>query len=369
MRYTESKARTRAEIMAKTTIKGPIFSVSEARRKIDCGKRAKWWRRVGSKSRGFKYETAGGQTVTDEKHLARIKSLVIPPAWKSVRISPAASSSLQALGIDTSGRIQYLYHPKFAEQQQQKKFRKIEKFGEYLPKLRKVTNEHIALEGFPREKVLAVMMRLINSLYIRVGTEKSVRHYKTYGITTLQNRHLEIGKKGELIFSYVGKHHIKHRKVLVDEEMAAVMRDLKAIGGARKLFHYLDENGRPRVIKPADINSYLKSITAPEFSAKDFRTWGGTLLAAVELAELGGCEDEKVLKKNIIKAVKKVAEQLGNTPTVCRSSYIHPTVIKSYENGITLEEFTRRKNRRIKRLRESYEPEERALMKLFQNGK
>ena len=201
----------------------PIFDTILAKRKIEQGKHAKWWRRVGGKSKGFTYLDAAGKPITDEAHLARIKSLVIPPAWKYVRVSPAASNKLQALGMDTSGRIQYRYHTKFAEKQQQKKFEKIEKFGDYLPKLRKITNKHIALEGFPREKVLAVVLRLINSLYIRIGTEQSVRHYKTYGITTLQNRHLEIGKNGKLVFSFVGKHHIKHRKVLVDEELAGVM--------------------------------------------------------------------------------------------------------------------------------------------------
>ncbi|MDQ3130642.1 MAG: DNA topoisomerase IB [Acidobacteriota bacterium] len=343
-----------------------VFDTVKARENIEKGKRAKWWKRRGSKSKGFHYIDFGGRKVTDEKHLERIKSLVIPPAWKHVRISPFASKNLQAIGMDTTGRIQYLYHSKFSEKQQQKKFAKIEKFGEYLPKLRQATNEHLSLEGFPREKVLAVMTRLINSLYIRVGTEKSVKHYKTYGITTLQNRHLEINKKGELIFDFVGKHHIKHRKILVDKELAGVMNDLKSIGGARKLFNYLDENGKPRPIKPKDINDYLKQTTAPEFSAKDFRTWGGTLLAALELAEIGKAEDEKTLKKNVVQAVKKVAEQLGNTPTVCRSSYIHPTILKSYEAGITLEEFIPRKKRQIKRIQNELEAEEKALMKLFQ---
>lgn len=341
----------------------PIFDTKKAKENIEKGKRAKWIKRKGGKSSGFHYVDKNDKKITDEKTLERIKSLVIPPAWKYVRISPTASSSLQAVGMDTTGRIQYLYHPKFSEKQQQKKFAKIERFGEYLPKLREITNEHLSLEGFPREKVLAVMTRLINSLYIRVGTEKSVKNYKTYGITTLQNRHLEIGKKGELIFSFVGKHHIKHRKVLVDEELANLMKDLKSIGKARKLFHYLDENGKARPIKPSDINNYLKQATSPEFSAKDFRTWGGTMLAALELAEIGCCNDEKVLKKNILNAVKKVAEHLGNTPTVCRSSYIHPKIIKSYESGVTIEEFVPRKKRKIKKFQE--EAEEKALMKLF----
>jgi len=348
--------------------KKPIYDVEKAKQSIETGKRGKWWQRRGSKSKGFKYFDKDGGKITDEQHLERIKSLVIPPAWKHVRIVPSMNSSLQALGMDMNGRIQYLYHSKFREKQERKKFQKIEKFGEHLPKLRKITSEHLSLEGFPREKVLAVMMRLINSLYIRVGTEKSVKQYKTYGITTLQNRHLEVERGGKLVFNFVGKHHIQHRKVLVDEELAGLMRDLKAIGGARKLFNYLDENGKARPIKPQDINNYLKTITTPEFSAKDFRTWGGTLLAAIELAEIGAAQEEKHLKKNIVRAVKKVAEQLGNTPTVCRASYIHPTVLKSYESGMTLAEFEKKKKRHIKLSQAEYEAEEIALMKLFQAG-
>ena len=275
---------------------------------------------------------------------------------------------MQAIGMDTTGRVQYLYNQKFSEKRQRQKFSKIEKFGEFLPKLRKVTNEHIALEGFPREKVLAVMMRLINSLYIRIGTDKSVRNYKTYGITTLQNKHFTLGKKGELIFDFVGKSHIKHRKVLVDKELAAVMRELKDLGRVRRLFNYVDDGGKPRPVKPGDINSYIKETTSPEFSSKDFRTWGGTLMAALELAEIGSGEDEQIRKKNIVRAVKTVAGHLGNTPTVCRGSYIHPTVLAAYERGITLDEFTTKKLRSIRRIENDYEPEERALIKLLQNG-
>ena len=212
------------------------------------------------------------------------------------------------------------------------------------------------------------MMRLINSLYIRIGTEKSARHYRTYGITTLQNKHLEIKRGGELVFDFVGKSHIKHRKVLVDEELAAVMKDLKQLGAARKLFHYLDENGKPRPIKPVDINSYIKEATAPEFTSKDFRTWGGTLLAAIELAEIGTAENERDTKKNIVKIVKNVAEELGNTPTVCRGSYIHPRVLRAYETGITIDEFRPKKGRRIHRVEGDYEPEEKALLRLLKNN-
>lgn len=344
-----------------------IFDKAKARAIIEKGKRAKWFERKGGKASGFYYVDKDGKKITDQAHLERIKALVIPPAWKFVRVVPSHSSKVQAVGMDTSGRIQYLYHSKFRETQEKKKFSKIEKFALHLPNLRKITNEHIRLDGFPREKVLAVMTRLINSLYIRMGTEKSVKHYKTFGITTLQNRHLEV-KNGKLIFDFVGKHHVKHRKILVDKELAQIMRDLKLIGGARKLFNYLDENGKVHPIKPNDINDYLKSATAPEFSAKDFRTWGGTLLTAIELAEIGKSENEKEFKKNVCAAIKKVAEKLGNTPTVCRGSYIHPAVLKSYESGLTLGEFIPKKKRRIKRIDEDLEPEEIALLKLFQTA-
>lgn len=329
------------------------------------GRRAKWWQRKGSKSKGFEYVDAAGKKIAKQEDLERIGSLVIPPAWKHVRISPSAGGRLQVVGMDTTGRIQYRYNSKYSESQGRKKFAKIEKFGEHLPKLRKKTNEDIALEGFPKEKILAVVMRLINSLYFRVGTEKSARHYKTFGVTTLKNEHLTIGNKGELKFDFVGKSHVQHRKLLVDAELAAIMKDLKSIGPKRKLFHYLDEQGKPRPIKPGDINRYLKEATASEFSSKDFRTWGGSLLAAAELAEIGKAEDEKELKKNIVRAVKKVAEDLGNTPTVCRASYIHPAVLKAYEKGVTIDEFRPRKKRKIKRIEADYEPEEKALLKLF----
>ncbi len=349
-------------------VKQPIFDTEKARKMIEKGKRSRWWKRSGSKSKNFRYTDAASKAIVDDNDLARIRSLVIPPAWKYVRISPFAGGRIQALGMDTTGRIQYLYHTKFSEQQKKKKFARIESFGKYLPNFRRITNEHIGLEGFPREKILAVMMRLINSLYIRVGSEKSSKHYKTYGITTLQNKHLEIGKKGKLIFEFVGKSHIKHRKVLVDEKLAEIFKELKALGRASKLFHYIDDEGKLRNIKSNDLNSYLKAATASEFTLKDFRTWGGTLFAAVELAKIGITADKEHSKKNITKAVKKVAQMLGNTPKVCRDSYIHPAIIKKYEAGITLDGFRHRKTRRISRIEAELEPEERALIKLFQDN-
>jgi DNA topoisomerase-1 len=267
--------------------------------------------------------------------------------------------------------VQYIYHPQFAARQQRKKYEKIERFGAHLPALRRRTNEDIAREELPKERVLAVIIRLINDLYFRVGSEQSVKRYRTYGVTTLRNRHLEIKRGGRLVFSFVGKHHIRHRRIMVDEELAMLMHDIKRIGGSR-LFNYLDADGKAHPVKPNDVNEYIKAATAPEFSAKDFRTWGGTLLAAIELAEIGKTEDETQAKKNLVRAIKRVAEHLGNTPTVCRACYIHPKVLENYLAGVTLEEFRRRVERSIKRIQPEYEVEEVALLKMLRaqtNGK
>ena len=285
-----------------------------------------------------------------------------------MRIAPSPRSRLQAIGIDAGGRVQRIYHPAFAAKQQRRKYEKIARFGEQLAALRRKTNEDIAQEGLPRERVLAVIVRLINDLYFRVGSEHSVKEYRTYGVTTLRNRHLEIKRGGRLVFNFVGKHHIRHRRLLVDDELAALVRDIKSLRSS-KLFNYLDEDNRPRPITPRDVNEYIKAATAPEFSAKDFRTWGGTLLAAVELAEIGPPADERHAKRNLVRAVKRVAEHLGNTPTVCRSSYIHPVVIERYCEGTTLEEFRPRRQRRIQRQQPEHHPEEQALLKLLRAQK
>jgi DNA topoisomerase I len=331
-------------------------------------RRARWWRRAGSKSRGFRYETAGGQRIEDEAALERIRSLVIPPAWRDVRISPSPRSSLQAIGVDKMGRVQRIYHPSFVARRARRKYEKIERFGAALPGLRRRANEDIAREGLGKERVLAVVVRLINDLYFRVGSEESVKRYRTYGVTTLRNQHFEVERGGRLVFDFVGKHHVGHRRILVDEELAALMRDIKSLKG-RKLFQYLDEEGKRRPVTPRDVNDYIKAATAPEFSAKDFRTWGGTLLAAVALAEAGRCEDARAAKRQVARAVQRVAEHLGNTPAVCRGCYIHPAVLEAFEAGQTVEEFRPRRARRIARQQPEYTVEELALLKLLRARK
>ncbi len=336
---------------------------------VERGRRKNWWRRLGGPRSGFRYETAVGKPIKKEDDLSRIAALAIPPAWSCVRINPASGGKIQAVGIDGTGRIQYLYNETFTRRRQKAKFAKIERFGDHLPRLYEITSEHIGLDGLPRDKVLAVVMRLINSLYFRVGTEMSELQYKTYGVTTLHKRHLAIGRGGKLEFNFVGKSHVEHRKVLVDKELAGIVSELAALGRGRKLFRYIDEEGKPRPIRPAQINRYIKQATGPEFSSKDFRTWGATLLAAIYFAEAGVGENDADTKKKIVATVKKVAEELGNTPSVCRGSYIHPCVIKSFESGITLDEFRPKGKRAIKGHAKQLEPEELALVKLLQNGK
>ena len=350
--------------MTDTLLHNQSKSIQKLRQVVERGPRARWWRRSGSKQSGFRYKDAQGRLITEEAHLVRIQALAIPPAWTLVRISPSPRSRLQAVGVDTSGRLQYRYHARFMACQQEKKYAKIERFGEALPCLRRMTNAHIALPGLPKERVLAVVLRLINDLYFRVGSEKSVRRYRTYGITTLRNRHLEIRPDGSLLFSFNGKHHIHQRRLIVAPELTEILRQLKAVGGAL-LFHYQDEHSHIHAVTPHDVNAYIKAACGSEYSAKDFRTWGGTLQAALALADMGKAESEKQTKKNIVQAVKRVAERLGNTPTVCRNCYIHPVVFERYQQGMTLEDFRPKKIRIIGHLDPEYHPEEIALLKLF----
>lgn len=335
---------------------------------VDKGRRAKWLRRRRNGRRGFCYFGHDGQQVTDAATLDRVAALVIPPAWRDVRICPSASGKIQALGIDAKDRVQYIYHPRFAAAQQKKKFAKIERFGDHLPKMRQTTNEHIDLEGFPLEKVCAIMTRLIDRLYIRIGSDKSEKEFRTYGITTLRKRHVTFDSDSKVTFAFVGKSYVKHRRVLADKKMVALLKELAAIGRGGKLFKFYDADNSIRAVKPSHLNHYIKSITAPEYSAKDFRTWGATVLALGELSALGIPESEEQALVNIRKTIKKVAEVLGNTAAVCRDSYIHPAVIETYKSGANIDCFcAQRRGRRIRARNTEAEEIEAALLQLFRS--
>jgi DNA topoisomerase-1 len=311
---------------------------------------AKWWRRRGSKEHGFWYETTDGSRITAADALARIKSLVIPPAWTDVRIATSARATLQAIGRDGRGRVQYLYHPSFVRANENEKFARVPLLGALQSLIRRRTRRHLNATHLSKESVLAAIVRLITKLHFRVGSEKSVHNYKTYGITTLRSSHVLVHRNAaqkptEVEFNFVGKHHIRHRKLLRDSELAQIIEELKALPGSR-LFKYVTEDGSLRTVRSKDVNDYIKQVAAPEFTSKDFRTWAATLHAARELAKVGVASTKTEQKRRIVAAIKTVAERLGNTVSVCRSSYIHPAVLRAYEVGKTLTDFLRTKKRK-----------------------
>jgi DNA topoisomerase-1 len=321
------------------------------------------WRRKGSKEKGFVYLNPQGKPIRDRRHLKRISALAIPPAWQEVAIAADPDAPLQAVGIDAAGRKQYRYHPDFQAQQAEAKFQRLGSFARYLPLLRHRLNEDLSTEGLNKQRVLALVVRLIEEAYFRVGDDRHARQNKTFGITTLRKKHLKCQDAAAFCFIYIGKHNIKQRQVIADEELTAVLRQLLDLPGQR-LFQYVDD-GRRYPITNRMVNAYIKEAMGQQFSAKDFRTWAGTLLAAEELAELGPADTLTQQRRNVVAACKAVAEQLGNTPAVCRSSYISPKVFEQYMQGKTLETFLRRAERTVKLRQLEQTPQEVALVKLL----
>jgi DNA topoisomerase-1 len=322
------------------------------------------FRREGSRGR-FRYVDARGNRVTDEEKLERIKSLVIPPAWKEVWISGNASSKLQATGIDAAGRKQYLYHPTFRAQQEQAKFDRLARFAERLPDLRLAMSEHMDNELLDRERVSAIATRLINHGWFRVGTERYATESKTFGITTLRKGHVRV-RGHRIAFEFRGKHKSLVRTTLVDEELAGAIKELLALPRSGRLFRYEWDGGLYALTGPK-LNDYVRSYLGEEFTAKDFRTWGGTLIAAVALAERGPAETETDAKRAITAVMRTVGEQLGNTPAVARSSYVSPAVIDQYLDGTTIEDFRPRHLRVVGARDLGLDREEQALLSLLRS--
>src|SRR5215210_294069 len=285
----------------------------------------KGWSREGSRGR-FRYVDARGNRIADEEKLERIKSLVIPPAWKDVWISPSASAKLQATGLDAAGRKQYLYHPRFRAEREQEKFDGLIRFAERLPDLRAAMAEHMDNDALDRERVSAIATRLINSAWFRVGTERYAKESRTFGITTLRKGHVRV-RGHRIAFHFRGKHRSVIRTTLVDAELAEAIKELLSLSGGTRLFRYEWEGGLCP-LSGARLNDYVRAYMGDEFTAKDFRTWGGTLLAAVGLAERGPAETGTAAKRSVAAVMRRVGEQLGNTPAVARSSYVSPAVIE-----------------------------------------
>jgi DNA topoisomerase I len=324
------------------------------------------WRRAGSKGR-FRYLDAHGQRITDEAKLERIEALVIPPAWKDVWISPNARAKLQATGVDAAGRRQYLYHPEFRARQEQAKFDKLVRFAEKLPQLRAAMAEHMERDRYDRERVCAIAVRLINLGWFRVGSDRYAKSSRTYGVTTLYRKHVSVRGK-HVAFKFRAKHKVLVHTTLVDSELAQAIKDLLALpGGGGRLFRYENGNGEIATLSAAVLNAYIQEHLGEEFSAKDFRTWGGTLLAAVALAEHGPPETEVEAKRTLAAVMRSVGEQLGNTPTVARSSYVSPAVVEQYLDGRTIDDF-RPRHLRVVRARDiGLDPEEQAVTSLLRS--
>ncbi|MFL6058169.1 MAG: DNA topoisomerase IB [Rubrobacteraceae bacterium] len=289
-------------------------------------------RRLGSKERGFFYRYPGtDETVREESVLARIENLKVPPAWEDARIARSPSAKVQAIGYDSAGRLQYLYHPKYRERKEHEKFERILRFSEALPRMRHTTSAHLRRKKLDREKVLATMTRLMNAAYFRVGDERYARKNRTYGIATLRRKHLRV-EGDTMVFEYTGKWGQVQRKVVTDARLRRIVQECAALPGY-EIFKYLDESGEVRGAKARDLNAYVKEVMGEEFTPKDFRTWAGTLFAAVKLAELGATEDLEQAEKNVLEAVDDVAQRLGNTRDIARASYISPRVIDHYMEG------------------------------------
>src|SRR4051794_4895760 len=321
------------------------------------------WRRAGLQRR-FRYFDADGREITDEAKLEGVRALAIPPAWTDVWISPSPRSKLQATGVDAAGRKQYLYHPEYRARQEQAKYDKLIRFAEKLPQLREAMSEHMQLEGMPAEKVAAVAVRLINLGWFRVGSDRYAKTSRTFGITTLRKSHVSV-RGARISFRYRGKHSIMIHSAVVDPELAAAMKDLLAQPGAR-LFKFENDGGYCN-LDQRRLNSYIRTHLGAEFTAKDFRTWGGTLTAAVELAQHGPPETETEAKRRIAKVMRKVGERLGNTPAVARSSYVSPAVVEQYRDGRTIEDFRPRHLRVIRARDTGLDHEELATLSLLRS--
>lgn len=318
-------------------------------------------RREGTKESGFTYRRIDGKPVSDEKTLARIRRLRIPPAWRDVRIARGESSPLQAVGVDKKGRTQYRYHPRFRAQREEEKFRRVVEFGEALPRLRRRVRSDLKGSGLDRDRVLAAIVRLIDQGFFRVGNEKSARSESTYGLTTIQGGHVTLDG-AVLLFDYIGKWRKAQRRAIEDGEVAAIVRALRALE-QRELFVYIDGK-RIRNIKDRHVNDYIQSVIGENFTAKDFRTWAGTLLCSIALSIEGQAPSKRERKRKIKRAIQATAEQLGNTPAVCRSSYICPRLLDEYTEGKPFELLRKsRHGRPVVRIGLSME--ERSLLKFL----
>jgi DNA topoisomerase-1 len=292
------------------------------------------------RGKGFAYVDARKRPIRSAADLARIRSLVIPPAWTDVWICSNPRGHLQATGRDARGRKQYRYHPKWRAVRDSTKYERLILFGRALPAIRRRTDADLRRAGLPREKVLAAVVRLLEKTFIRVGNDEYARDNKSFGLTTMRDGHVRISG-ATVRFIFRGKSGVEHALALDDRRLARIVKQCRDLPG-QELFQYRDEHGAVIDIGSADVNAYLKDITGEEFTSKDFRTWAGTVLAAQLLRDFEEVDSQARAKKNVVEAIEQVAKQLGNTRAVCRKCYVHPAVIDAYLDGSMLKTMAQR---------------------------
>jgi DNA topoisomerase-1 len=319
------------------------------------------WHRRGTKR--FRYVDSRERPITDERHLERIASLAIPPAWRDVWISPSPRANLQATGVDRAGRRQYLYHPAYRAAQEEQKYDRLVTFGERLPALRETVAGHLALGPYERDWACALAVTLVNRAWFRVGSERYARASRTYGITTLTKRHVTV-RGHRLAFRFRSKQRLMVRRTIVDDQLAEAVRALLALPGGARLFRF-DRDGETANLTGTLLNEYIATHLGEGYTAKDFRTWGGTLEAALGLAEHGPPASAADERRILAAVMRRVGGELGNTPAVARTSYVSPAVIEQWRDGRTLEQFRERKLRVV--TARGLEGEEAALLSLLRS--
>ncbi len=322
------------------------------------GIRRKKWRS------GFRYVTPEGAPLRDKATLARIKSLVIPPAWKDVWICSLSNGHLQATGRDARGRKQARYHPRWRMVRDETKYQRMTQFADALPAIRERVDHDLALPGLPKHKILATIVSLMEATLIRVGNTEYARENHSYGLTTMRNRHVEVNGS-KITFTFQGKSKVHHTVNLQDRRLAGIIQRCSDIPGY-EVFQYLDVDGSPHSIDSSDVNEYLREITAQDFTAKDFRTWAGSVLASVTLREFEPFTTATQAKKNIVQAIAAVAARLGNTPSVCKKCYVHPAVLEAYLGGQSADAAKRLLDEEIAGHAHALKREERALVELLE---
>jgi DNA topoisomerase-1 len=312
---------------------------------------------------GFGYYRPDGRVLKSPTDLKRIRALAIPPAWKHVWICPDPHGHLQATGRDARGRKQYRYHPQWRTHRDGDKFDRLEAFATVLPTVRARTAADLEKSGLPREKVLATVVQLLERSLIRVGNDEYARSNKSFGLTTLRDQHVVV-KGSTLRFTFRGKSGKRHSVGINDRRLARIVKQCRDLPG-QELFQYLDEHGRTQDVNSADVNTYVRDITGGDFTAKDFRTWFGTVLATTALGEFRHADSTAAAKKNTLRAIEAVAGVLGNTPAVCRKSYIHPAILECYMDRSMEGKLSRALPPSLKRVASQLRPDEVATLRIL----